>query len=84
MNIIRIEGVWGLGGWGGGSILLVLNIIVNFNYNNNDVKFIDIEFSCNVYIKWEVYKKLKNSFKLLGVRIGIKYYLLVLLFIRIV
>lgn len=69
-------------GGGGGSTPLALNIIVNPNYNNNDVKLTDTEFSRNVHIKWEVYKKLKNSFKPPGVRIGIKYHLLVLLFIR--
>lgn len=69
-------------GGGVGSTPLALNIIVNPNYNNNDVKLTDTEFSRNVHIKWEVYKKLKNSFKPPGVRIGIKYHLLVLLFIR--
>lgn len=69
-------------GWGGCNIFLVLNIIVNYNYNSNDVKFIDIGFICNMYIKCKVYKKLKNSFKLLGVRIGIKLYLLVVMFIN--
>lgn len=73
-----MEGVWGGGGY---STPLALNIIVNPNYNNNDVKLTDTEFSRNVHIKCEVYKKLKNSFKPPGVRIGIKSHLLVVMFI---
>lgn len=71
-----------VGGGGGCNTPLALNIIVNHNYNSNDVKLTDTGFSRNMHIKCKVYKKLKNSFKPPGVRIGIKYHLLVLLFIR--
>lgn len=72
----------GGGGVGGCNTPLALNIIVNHNYNSNDVKLTDTGFSRNMHIKCKVYKKLKNSFKPPRVRIGIKSHLLVVMFIN--